>query len=185
MQQELLFAWNFLKHPTMLGSFIPCSRFVAARIARQIDFQRARVIVEYGPGIGNLSEVVLARMLPGARLILIEMNEEFSAYLRTRFTGDERVTVVHGAAEDVVEILQRLGVTHADYIFSGIPFSTIPVRTRRRVVEASRRALGDSGQLLVYQYTRAVLPHLRAVFSSVREDFEPLNLPPTVLFYCN
>jgi len=29
-----------------------------------------------------------------------------------------------------------------------------------------------------------VLPHLRQVFSDVREDFEPLNILPARIFYC-
>src|SRR5438094_3104189 len=51
--QTVLFARNFLKHPNLVGWMLPSSPFVVAQVLRQIDWQRARVIVEYGPGIGT------------------------------------------------------------------------------------------------------------------------------------
>ena len=50
-KQLALFALNFFKHPRMLGSIIPSSRFLIERVLRQVDWKRARVIVEYGPGV--------------------------------------------------------------------------------------------------------------------------------------
>jgi len=38
--------------------------------------------------------------------------------------------------------------------------------------------------VLVYQFTRAVLPHLRTHFRHVHQDFEPRNILPARLFYC-
>ena len=51
-EQALLFARNFFKHPKMLGSLIPSSRFLIDHLTRQIRWDKARVIVEYGTGGG-------------------------------------------------------------------------------------------------------------------------------------
>lgn len=167
----------------MLGSFIPSSPFLIKHLLSQIDFDSARVIVEYGPGVGTISKELLPRLHPKARLILIEMNEEFAAFLKKEI-GDARVTVVHGSAADVTKILKGLGITGADYIISGIPYSTMPSPLRRNILHASKQALNRNGQFLVYQFTRTVLPYLQPVFRSIRQDFELLNILPARLFYC-
>jgi phospholipid N-methyltransferase len=181
--QALLFARNFFKHPRMLGSLLPSSRFLVKNLLSRVDWNKARVIVEYGPGIGNFSEEILCRMKPDARLVVIETNEDFVRFLRREFS-DPRLHVVHGSAADVASILARLGIRHADYIISGIPYSTMPTGLRRQILTESRRTLSRDGAFLVYQFTRTVLPYLQPVFGRVDQDFEPLNILPARLFYC-
>src|SRR5262245_55840283 len=98
--RALLFARNFLKHPKMLGSLIPSSRYLASHLLEQIDFDRARFIVEYGPGIGNITQELLKRMTPQSKLIVIETNEEFVAFLKANLR-DTRLHVVCGSAAEV------------------------------------------------------------------------------------
>ncbi|HEX5433416.1 MAG TPA: methyltransferase, partial [Candidatus Angelobacter sp.] len=72
----------------------------------------------------------------------------------------------------------------ADYIISGIPFTTMPVESRESIMRESRKALNPRGAVLVYQFTRAVLPYLRTHFEQIDQDFEPRNILPARLFYC-
>ena len=182
-EETLLFAKNFLQHPRMLGSLIPSSRFLVDRLLGKIDWDRARTIVEYGPGVGTITANILARMCPEARLIVFEMNRDFVSYLRRSFP-DPRLHVVHGSAETVGKELSRLELEGADYIISGIPYTTMPEQLRGRIMRESREALNPGGAVLVYQFTRAVLPYLRTYFNQVYQDFEPFNILPARLFYC-
>lgn len=182
-EETLLFAKNFLQHPKMLGSLIPSSRFLVGRLLGKIDWARARTIVEYGPGVGTITAHILARMAPQARLIAFEMNRDFVGYLRRAFP-DPRLHVVHGSAETVGMELDRLELEGADYIISGIPYTTMPEQLRGRIMHESREALNPGGAVLVYQFTRAVLPYLRTYFNQVYQDFEPFNILPARLFYC-
>lgn len=177
----LLFAHNFIKHPKMLGSVIPSSRFLIDHLLRQIDWKSARVIVEYGPGVGTITGELLSRLGPDGHLVVLETNDDFVKLLRQ--SGDPRLHVVHGSAEDVSGALRRLGLGDADYIISGIPFSTMPKEVRAAVVAATRHALRPGGAFLVYQFSAAVLPYLRREFRTVHQEFEPLNIPPARLFY--
>lgn len=182
-EETILFAKNFLQHPKMLGSLIPSSRFLVGRLLGKIDWARARTIVEYGPGVGTITANILARMSPQARLIAFEMNRDFVGYLRRAFP-DPRLHVVHGSAETVGRELDRLELEGADYIISGIPYTTMPEQLRGRIMRESREALNPGGAVLVYQFTRAVLPYLRTYFNQVYQDFEPFNILPARLFYC-
>jgi phospholipid N-methyltransferase len=182
-EETLLFAKNFLQHPRMLGSLIPSSRFLVQRLLGRIDWKRAKTIVEYGPGVGTITAHILQRMSPHTKLVVFEMNEDFVRYLKRSFP-DKRLHVVHGSAERVQKELDKLKLDGADYIISGIPFTTMPVALREKIMRESRRALKPGGAVLVYQFTRAVLPYLRSHFDHIDQDFEPLNVLPARLFYC-
>ena len=111
----LLFARNFFRHPRMLGSIIPSSRFLIRQLLQPVDWAAARVIVEYGPGVGNITAEILARMRPDALLVVIETNAEFVRFLRATFP-DKRLLVAEGSAESVDEILCSQGQEKDKYI---------------------------------------------------------------------
>ena len=179
----LLFARNFFRHPRMLGSLVPSSRFLIRQLLGPIDWASARVIVEYGPGVGVITDEILKRMRPDAVLVAIEMNPEFVAFLRASLP-DPRLQVVQDSAESVQEILKNLGHPKANYIISGIPFSTIERRVRERILRRTSAALAPGGAFLVYQFSTRVLPDLQRICLYVRRQFEPLNVLPAHLFFC-
>jgi phospholipid N-methyltransferase len=179
----LLFARNFLRHPRMLGSIVPSSRFLIRQLLQPVDWAAAKVIVEYGPGVGVITSEVLRRMRPDATLIAIETNPEFVNYLRSSIP-DERLHVVEASAEAVDEILKRYGHSSASYVISGIPFSTIPAHVRESILLKTCEVLKPGGSFLVYQFSTRVLQDLRRIFRYVRRQFEPLNVLPAHLFFC-
>jgi phospholipid N-methyltransferase len=178
-----LFALNFFRHPMMLGSIVPSSRFLIRQLLEPVDWGQARVIVEYGPGVGVITTEVLRRMGPDTMLIAIETNPDFVSYLRDSIK-DERLHVVEGSAESVDEILRRYGQSNASYIISGIPFSTIPAPVRERILLKTCEVLKPGGSFLVYQFSSRVLQDLQRIFRYVRRKFEPLNVLPAHLFFC-
>ena len=177
------FAGNFFKHPRMLGSMFPSSRFLAEHLLENIDFSRVRVIVEYGPGTGPITNRVLEHLGPEGRLIAIEASRALTDHLRANI-DDPRLIVVNGSAADVQKILMEHGYSGADCIIFGIPFSTISHRARLQLMAATRIALNPGGRLLVYQFTRTILPYLRLQFSTVDHGFEFRNVLPAQIFYC-
>ena len=182
-EQIFLFGRNFLKHPKMLGSLIPSSRFLVNKVLSEVDWSRARVFLEYGPGVGTFTTEILRRMRPDAVLIVLETNVDFVRFLRGKI-HDDRLHVVHGSAADADVALSRLNLTHADYVISGIPYTTIPPEVREVILRKTHSLLHPTGAFLVYQFTRTVLPFLEQVFGRVHQDFEPLNVMPARLFFC-
>jgi phospholipid N-methyltransferase len=180
---RMLFARNFLKHPRMLGSVIPSSRFLIGKLLAPVDWSSTRVVVEYGPGVGTISTEVLARMRSDARLVVFETNADFVELLRSKIR-DPRLIVLHRSAHEVLEALSELGLPRADYIISGIPFSTMPETVRTSIVQATAAALRPGGAFLVYQFSPKVRATLERSFAHVGRAFEPLNIPPATLFFC-
>ena len=183
MTETLLFASNFLRHPYMLGSVIPSSRFLVNQVLKPIEWERARVLVEYGPGVGSFTGEILRRMRNDARLVALETNRDFVAFLRAQLP-DERLRVVHESAAEVQTVLEQLELHKADYIISGIPLGSMPEALRADIVGKSHAALAPGGAFLVYQFTARALPALRRTFGDVRHSFELYNLPPAQLFIC-
>lgn len=178
-----VFARNFFKNPRMLGSVIPSSRFLVEQLLRDIRWQDARVIVEYGPGVGTISEEILKRMRPDATLLVFEINDEFVEVLTSRFT-DPRLRVVHRSAADVVDVLREMGLGRADYVIAGIPFSIMSENERQTVLRRTYEALRNGGALLVYQFSTRVRRDLEAIFGRVHQLFELRNILPARVFHC-
>ncbi len=181
-EQLVLFAKNFFKHPKMLGSIIPSSRFLIDKLLAPVDWEKARLFVEYGPGIGNISVEVLRRMHPDARLVLFELNDDFAEFLKDSFR-DPRLLVFHRSAGDIVKVLAEQGLGQADYIISGIPFSTMPEPVRNEIADATHEALKPGGQFLVYQFAPKVLEVIEPRFAQIGREFEALNVPPAQIYY--
>ena len=79
---------------------LPSSPFLVDAVLKQIDWDAARVIVEYGPGVGTFTTRVLERMRPDAKLIALETNPEFFQFL-SRSLADPRLELVHESATEV------------------------------------------------------------------------------------
>jgi phospholipid N-methyltransferase len=179
----LLFASNFIRHPHMLGSIIPSSRYLVNQVLAPVDWGRAQVIVEYGPGVGTFTAEILRRMRPDARLVVFETNADFVKHLRESFT-DPRLHVEHASAAEVQTVIERLGLPRPAYIISGIPLGSMPLPLQAEIVGKTREALAPGGQFHVYQFTSRVLPVLQRTFQHVRRSVERRNLPPAQLFVC-
>jgi len=183
-EQMFLFARNFLKYPNLVGWMLPSSSFVVAQVLKQIDWQQAKLIVEYGPGIGTFTREILRQMRPDATLLALEVNSDFVEHLRDS-VRDPRMRLIHASAADVDVELARLGHTSADYVISGIPFKTLPKEVCDAVARKTHAVLQPQGAFLVYQISGAALPYLERVFGRVRRDFQWLNILPARLFYCS
>jgi phospholipid N-methyltransferase len=176
------FLQGFLKHPVMVGSVIPSSKMLIDRMLKPVDWSATKLFVEYGPGVGTFTRPVLARLQPDAKLIVIDTNPDFIAYLKEEIE-DERFIAVHGSAADVEKIIADHGFDHADYILSGLPFSTLPPGVGDAIGAATGRAIRNGGAFLVYQFSPKVRDFIAPHFERIDRGFEWKNVPPATLFW--
>lgn len=176
-----LFFRQFMKHPGMIGSIIPSSSTLVDSMLAGVDWQNTRLFVEYGPGVGTFTRTILERMHPDATLLAIDLNLDFVAWLDSQI-DDPRLRVAHGSAADVRRFIAEAGYLQADYILSGIPFSTLPDGVGEGICAETRAALRPGGAFLVYQYSAYVRRLLLAEFDSVEEAVEWRNIPPCRTF---
>ena len=180
--QCAVFLRGFVEHPRMVGSIIPSSRFTVRKMLEPVDWGNCKLFVEYGPGIGTFCRPVLERLRGDATLIVIDTNPLYIDYLRETIR-DKRFVAVHGSAENVEQIIADHGFEHADYILSGLPFSTLPSGVAPAIGDATHRALRPGGAFLVYQFTAACLDYMRPHYARIEKGFELLNILPCKLFW--
>src|SRR5690348_11727851 len=113
-----LFFKRFLQRPFQIASIVPSSRALVERVASKMDFDRARVIAEYGPGEGVHSREIARRMRPDAQLLLFELDPAFSRDLERQFADDPRVTVLNRDAAELPLEMKARKIHQCDYILS-------------------------------------------------------------------
>ncbi len=177
-----VFLRGFLEHPRMVGSIIPSSRFTIRKMLAPVHWHECKLFVEYGPGVGTFCGPVLERMRGDGTLIVIDTNPLYVDYLN-RTIADSRFHAVLGSAEDVEEIVRRHGFEHADYVLSGLPFSTLPEGAGPAIAAATHRVLRPGGAFLVYQFSAAARDFMANHFARIDRGFELWNVLPCQLFW--
>jgi phospholipid N-methyltransferase len=172
-----VFFQGFIEHPVMVGSIIPSSGYTIRKMLAPVDWERCQLFVEYGPGVGTFCRPVLDQLRRDGTLLVIDTNKLFIDYLNRTIT-DSRFIAVHGSAEDVEAIIRAHGHDHADYILSGLPFSTLPEGLGPRIAAATHRAIRPGGAFLTYQFSKAAHNLTAQHFDRVDSGFELLNILP-------
>lgn len=91
--------------PAPLGQHFLATPGPARALVRSLDLQPDDVVLEIGPGHGELTRFLAEA--PHARLICIERDVRLAAGLVRRYESDPSVTIIHG---DVREVLATVAV---------------------------------------------------------------------------
>ncbi len=163
-----------LRDMKRVGAVMPSSKYAVRRITRSLPANLENVL-EYGPGDGAVTRAILAKMPASGRILAIETNHDFVECLNG--LGEPRLKVVHGQAQQAVDLAREQGQTGFDLIVSGIPFSMLPHAVRQDLVSMTHDLLKPGGTFLVYQTSPLMARYLKKHFR-VRIQIEPLNVPP-------
>jgi len=157
-----VFFRGFIKHPIMVGSIIPSSNSTIK--------------------IGTFCGPILEKLKPDATLLVIDLNEDFIKYLKQTIT-DSRFIAVHGSAADVHDIIKSSGFEHANYIVSGLPFSTLPDNLGEVIAQETAKVIKPGGAFLVYQFRSRVRDFMQPHFKKIDNGFSVWNILPCHLFW--
>jgi phospholipid N-methyltransferase len=176
------FLRGFLKNPVMVGSVIPSSRVLIEKMLRPVDWANTRLFVEYGPGVGTFTRPILELLGEDATLLTIDTNPDFTKFLKESI-DDPRLVAVTGSAAEVEKILADRGFDKADYVLSGLPFSTLPPGVGEAIAAATAKVIRPGGAFLVYQFSPKVHDFIKPHFERIKRGFEWVNVPPATLFW--
>ena len=178
------FLEEFLRNPAVVGSMVPSSRELTEKVMAPIDFATARCIVEYGPGTGVFTDILIQRRKAETAIVLVEVNRRFSEMLQERYSGQPNVHVVHGSADQTGEHLTKLGLEKVDYVVCGLPFSSLPRRLGWRILQHTQQLLIPDGKLILFQYSLQNKRLFERFFRFLDDSYVLLNIPPAhVLVY--
>ncbi len=170
-----------------VASVTPTSRFGVEKVLEKIDFQKNKLILEYGPGTGNFTEPLLKNMNENSKLIAIEKNSDFCKVLQ-KSIQDPRLALFEDSAENVLDILKSCNGTgdlKADCIISGIPFSLLSKKRKMAILKNTHAALKKGGQFLAYQaffqFPDILKIPLEELFGDVQAQYYMFSLPPLLI----
>ena len=171
---------SFLKDK-QVGAIFSSSKMIVQKIIEKIDFQKARIIVEYGPGKGVITKKLLDNMHEDAALFVFEKNECFINDLLQ--IKDKRLIIINAEAEDAKLVLKnRYKTERVDYIVSTIPFTFLDRRMRRRIIYRTFTLLNKKGRFITYQYSWLIFHLINRKFKKANWKFVLFNFPPAIIF---
>lgn len=180
LRSAAIFFRGFLEHPGMVASVIPSSKSTIDAMLAPVDWANCRLFVEYGPGVGTFTTHILDRLPPEGRLLAIDTNARFVDYLKDTI-DDPRFEVVLGSAEDVERFVRASGHAGADYIISGLPFSSLPTGIATSIVAATYRVMHQGGAFMTYQFKPTARELTQAQFERSDTGLALMNVPPCLL----
>lgn len=95
--------------PAPLGQHFLSTPGPARALVRALDLKEEDVILEIGPGHGELTRFIVEA--PHARIICIERDVRLAAALVHRYEGNPKVEIIHG---DVREVLAQVAAPFGD-----------------------------------------------------------------------
>ncbi len=189
----ILYLRQYLQSPAQIGAVAPSSDALASRMLETVDFDGSDAIVEFGPGPGNVTSLLVPRLKSGTRFFAIEANGRMCSVFRSKFPG---VRLHEGSAADVGFFCEREGLAAAgsvDAIVSGLPWASFSEELQRSILEAALRVLKPGGQLVTFAYNfgtflpagRRFSRTLPRYFSRVDRSRSVLwNVPPAFVYRC-
>jgi 16S rRNA (adenine1518-N6/adenine1519-N6)-dimethyltransferase len=135
-----------------LGQHFLADPGIAARIVDLADIPPGSCVVEIGPGLGALTDLLAEK---AGKLILIEYDRDLARDLRSKFAGAAHVTVVEGDALEV-DFGDVLGATTEAIVVANLPYNIATAVLARLLDQRGRFAR------LVVMIQREVAERLRA-----------------------
>jgi phosphatidylethanolamine/phosphatidyl-N-methylethanolamine N-methyltransferase len=188
---RLVFFREFLRSPGQLGSMFASGKALSRKMVDGIGIDRARVVVELGPGPGPVTEEIFERIQTASQFIAIEQNPGLAAALRKRFP---RIKLHVRDAADIATICEDEGILRGtvDCVISGLPFLLFPEAVQRKILGEIRSVLRPGGYLAQVTLGAEVLPNTRK-FRKLLEEYFPgvkwagpvlANVPPAFVYRC-
>lgn len=189
--RSLRFFREFLRDPGRTGAVLPSGIGLCRLLASTAGVPTAQTIVEFGTGTGVVTEEIMRQKAEHARLIGIELNEDFAESTRRRCPGAEVVT---GSAADAKAVLAARGLSACDCIVSGLPWAAFPVDLQQELLGAALEALRPGGRFVTFAYIHGLpLPAARQFKAQLQERFAVMgttsvvwaNMPPALVYWAN
>ena len=167
------------------GTIRPSSKYLIRASLSGINFEKARVIVEFGSGDGCFTTAIAEKMHPDAQLFSFEVNPAFYNFCKTRFSGQPQVHIINHSAIDFDEVMQEAGIPRIDYVVSSLPLALLKDDMVRAMLEKVTRYLSPGGKFIQYQYSPQKYLLLKKYFERVQLKVSLRNLPPAIVYTCS
>lgn len=199
LHDRLRFLGRGVTNLASVAAIAPASASLVRGLVEAAGVTRARCVVELGPGVGPVTQGLLAAMPADAHLHAIELDGTLVEALR-RGQKDPRLSVIHGDATELRDHLDAAGCAGTcDAVVSSLGVSLMSDELRERLVDAVASALSPAAPFVQYQHLTARLltwqpdhgltrfdaaAWLRTRFRTLSRRLVLSHVPPSVVLRC-
>jgi len=170
-----LFFRRWLTNPLQMGSVVPSSAALCARLVRQTRRAPDEAVLELGAGTGVISRALLASGVPADRLFVVEIAPSMAAHLRRVLPG---ARVIEGDASRLPDLVPADWHGRIGTVICGIPLVLLPFSEQRRFIAAMQAVAPGRGFLHFSYCATSPISRRRHLLNARREAWTPLNFPP-------
>ncbi len=136
MADGITFLRNFFRQPGAVGAIAPSGQVLAKLMVQSVDWNAAKVVLEYGPGTGVFTEQIAKSRMPHTQVIAIEQSPELAKLTQSRVP---EIEVVQDSVANVETICQQRGIERVDAVLCGLPWASFPESLQQSCFDAMLR----------------------------------------------
>ncbi len=179
-----------MRQPKLTGAILPSSPHLAERMIQQIDFDKAASIVEFGPGTGSFTRLILSRKRECTSFFALELNENMYLDLHRQYP---ELLLYNDSATRIHDYLQKNRLTRVDAVISGLPWANFSEQTQDEILIPTISALHPGGTFSCFAYLQGlVLPSAIRFRRKLNRYFRDVkvspvvwrNCPPAIVYWC-
>ncbi|UMR35223.1 phospholipid methyltransferase [Paenibacillus polymyxa] len=110
--EYLLFLQGFLTNPQRVGSLIPSSRFLAAKVVESVPWDEVKTVAELGSGTGAITRCMKTQLTGSTKVLLFERDKKMRENLKAEYPD----FVCHSNACQLVKKLNHDDIGQLDCI---------------------------------------------------------------------
>ena len=167
-----LFLSELVRNPRQMGTVWPSSPGLAEAMARWLPRASDQLVLELGPGTGNVTHMLLAAGLPEERLVTVEKSPRLAGFMREQFPK------AHVIAGDALELDRLLAGMKFGAVFSSLPLKVFSAEQVERISEAIHNVLLPDALWVQYSYQLINGHSPASTFHAVNSRIVWTNLPP-------
>lgn len=168
---------TLLSSPKTTGAVAVYSQSSIKDMLKYQNRDNIRNIVEFGPGLWNITQYILNHMHPDAQLTCFEINEkDFKQHLDT--LQDSRLTIYYTSCEHISDYCKESSV---DMIISTIPLSLIDKNIVNIIINNSYNSLISGWEFITGQYSSYAKQFMNPVFGNIHKKRHLRNFPPVCI----
>jgi phosphatidylethanolamine/phosphatidyl-N-methylethanolamine N-methyltransferase len=180
LADPLLFLRGWSRDPVAVGGPFASSSWTARRLAQatlDAAIPGGGPVVELGAGTGPVTQALIEAGCPVDQIVVVERDAELCRWLERRFSG---LSVLHGDALALAEILARARISAVRVLLSGLPMRVVPPQAAAHCYSQAFQLMPPGGAIIQYTYgfrppvDPETVPQLDATF--VGREWR--NLPP-------
>ncbi|MBJ9990084.1 class I SAM-dependent methyltransferase [Paenibacillus sp. S28] len=180
INEHLLFLQGFFKEPKRVGSVIPSSRFLAAKMVQSVPWNEVKSVAELGSGTGAITRFIKPQLHESAKVLLFERDKKMRNNLRIEYPDFP----CYSNACQLVKTIHQEGIGQLDCIISGLPFFNFTSEMRETLLHQMVEALKPGGVFIAFQYSLQMKKQFAKAFTIENIEFVPLNFPPAFVYTC-